>query len=244
MTLGAHLIEFRRRAAIAAAAVLVAAVAGWFVSDPLLSVIRAPLEAAAAGRDMVSQLNFDALTGAFDLRIRMAATIGIVASSPVWLYQLWAFLMPAMTGKERRYALGFVLPAVPLFLSGCAAGWVLLPHMVELLTGFVPDGATAFLRAGDYYTFVLKLTVAVGIAFVLPLLLVMLNFVGVLTGSAILHGWRIAVIAIALFAALATPSADVVSMFLLAAPMLGLYFIAAGISVVHDRRLARLALDL
>lgn len=241
MTIGAHLTEFRRRAMVAAAAVLVAGVAGWFLSDPLLTIIRAPLEASATGHDIVSSLNFDALTGAFDLRFRMALTIGVIGASPVWLYEIWAFLMPALKKNERRYTLGFIVPAIVLFLSGCVAGWVVLPHMVDLLTSFVPTGAVAFLQAGDYYTFVLKLMVAIGIAFVLPLLLVMLNMAGVMTGKGILRAWRAAVLVIAVFTAIATPSADVVSMLLLAVPMVALYFAATGVALVHDRRLDRMA---
>jgi sec-independent protein translocase protein TatC len=128
---------------------------------------------------------------------------------------------------------------VPLFLAGCAAGWFVVPHIVELLTGFAGHGDTTIIEAKAYLDFVLKLVLVTGVAFVLPVFLVLLNLVGVLSGRSILKGWRIAVLAITLFTAIATPAADVLSMLLLAAPMVVLYFAAAGVSVLHDRRVAR-----
>jgi sec-independent protein translocase protein TatC len=244
MSLRAHLVELRRRMLFVAVAVLVAAVVGWFLSDPVLSAIRAPISEIARQQHRVAELNFTSISGAFDLRIQIAFVVGIVISSPFWLYQVWAFLVPALSRKQTRYTLGFLLSAIPLFLCGCAAGWFVVPHMVGLLTGFVPTQDSALIQASDYFTFVLKLVVAVGIAFVLPVLLVLLNFVGIISGLAIIKGWRIAIIATLAFTAVATPSADVVSMLLLAAPILVLYFAAAGISLMRDRKLARLTAEL
>jgi sec-independent protein translocase protein TatC len=85
---------------------------------------------------------------------------------------------------------------------------------------------------------VLKLVIATGVAFVLPVFLVILNFLGVMTASTILRGWRVAVLVIVLFTAIVTPAADVLSMFLLAIPMVVLYFAAAGVAYLHDRRAA------
>lgn len=239
MPLLAHLVELRKRLVIGALAVAVAAVAGWLLSSAVLDALRAPVSAVAAEQNRVAQLNYDGVTGAFDLRFQIALTTGLVLASPVWLYQVWAFLVPALTRKELRYGLGFFSSAVVMFLAGCAAGWMLVPHMVALLAGFAPSDDTTFLRANDYVDFVLKLVVAVGIAFVLPVFVVLLNMVGVLPAAAIWRSWRIAVIAILLFTALVTPSADVVSMFLLAIPMVGLYLVAGGIATVHDRRVDR-----
>jgi sec-independent protein translocase protein TatC len=133
---------------------------------------------------------------------------------------------------------------VPLFLAGCAAGWFVVPHIVQLLTSFAPSQDTAFIQAKDYFDFVLKLVLAIGIAFVLPVFLVLLNFVGVLSAKSIIRSWRWALLVIILFTAIATPSADIISMFLLAIPMVVLYFAAAGVSWIHDRRVARAAMRL
>ncbi|ARJ05307.1 twin-arginine translocase subunit TatC [Humibacter sp. BT305] len=239
MSLGAHLVELRRRLFIAALAVLAGMVFGYILSDWVLGALRAPITelAAAQGRD--ASLNFTDVSAAFDLRLQISFTVGLVVSSPIWLYEIWAFVMPGLKRHEKRYAVGFVLTAVPLFLAGCAAGWFVLPHMVSLLTGFAPEGSTSVLNARDYIDFVLKLMVAIGIGFVLPVFLVLLNFAGVVSAASILKSWRWAVLAITLFTAIATPAADIVSMFLLAIPMVLLFFGAAFIAWLHDRRVRR-----
>jgi sec-independent protein translocase protein TatC len=107
---------------------------------------------------------------------------------------------------------------------------------VRLMTGFAPLEDTTFLQAKTYLDFTLKLILAIGVAFVLPVFLVLLNFAGVMSAAAILKGWRVAILLIAVFTALATPAADVVSMFMLMAPMIVLYFTAWGIAWLHDRR--------
>ena len=239
MSLGAHLVELRKRLFIAALAIVAGMVVGFVLSDFVLDALIKPISEVAADQSRAASLNFTDVSSAFDLRIQIAFTVGVVLSSPVWLYQLWAFVMPGLKKNEKRYAVGFVLAAVPLFLAGCAAGWFVMPHMVTLLTGFAPEGTTALLTARSYFDFVLKLVLAIGIAFVLPVFLVLLNFAGVLSAAAILKSWRIAVLAITVFTAIATPAADVMSMFLLAIPMVLLYFTAAGIAWLHDRRLRR-----
>ena len=113
--------------------------------------------------------------------------------------------------------------------------------MVGVLVGFAPEQDAAIVQAKSYFDFVLKLVVAVGIAFVLPVAVVLLNFVGVLRAKTILRSWRVAIIAIALFTAIATPAADVLSMFVLAVPMVALYFAAAGVAALHDLRADRRA---
>ncbi|WP_394815634.1 twin-arginine translocase subunit TatC, partial [Clavibacter michiganensis] len=107
------------------------------------------------------------------------------------------------------------------------------------MLGFTPTAAANFLDATTYYDFVLKLVLAVGVAFVLPVFLVLLNFVGVLSAAAIIKAWRVAILVIVLFTAIATPAADIVSMFVLAIPMVLLYFAAYGVAVLHDRSAAK-----
>ncbi|RLQ86248.1 twin-arginine translocase subunit TatC [Mycetocola zhadangensis] len=238
MSLGAHLIELRKRLFIIAAGVVVAMIAGFVFSEWAIDQMAAPITEIADDRGQ-ALLNFDAVTSAFDLRMKVALTLGIVASSPIWLYQIWAFLVPGLTRKEIGYALGFLLSAVPLFLAGCAAGWWVMPHIVELMVGFTPANSSNFFNAGTYFDFVLKLLLAVGIAFVVPVFLVLLNFVGVLSAATIIKSWRIAILVIVLFCAIATPAADVISMFVLAIPMVVLYFASYGIAWVHDRRAAK-----
>lgn len=239
MSLGQHLIEFRNRLIKSAIALVVAMVVGWILSDFVMSFLREPVLEIATAQGRAASLNFTDITGAFDLKLQIAFTVGIVLSAPVWLYQIWAFIVPGLTRTERKYAIGFVGAAVPLFFLGCAAGLYVLPRMVGLLTSFAPSEDTAIISARGYFDFVLKLVIVIGIAFVLPVFVVLLNFAGVLTAKAILKSWRVAVLSITLFTAIATPSADVISMFLLAIPMVMLYFIAAGIATLHDKRAAK-----
>jgi len=244
MSLRDHLVELRRRFAWIVIAVLVGSVAGWILADPVLAAMRAPVTALAHQQGRLAALNFDNISAAFDLRIQLALTVGIVISSPVWLFQLWAFFVPALSRKELKYGLGFFLTAVPLFLAGCAAGWFVVPHIVGLLTSFAPSGTSTLLQASAYFSFVLKLVIAVGVAFVLPVFVVLLNFVGVLSARTILKSWRIALVVIVCFTAAVTPAADVASMVLLAVPMEVLYLAAAGVALVHDRRSVRAAQQL
>jgi sec-independent protein translocase protein TatC len=146
--------------------------------------------------------------------------------------------------KERRYALGFLAAAIPLFFAGVTMGWLVLPNIVVLLTGFAPEQSSTLLTAKVYLDFALKLVLAIGVGFVLPVFLVLLNAIGVLSAKAILGGWRWAIIVISVFTALATPAADVVSMILLAIPMVILYFLAAGIAWLRDQQQARKAAKL
>jgi sec-independent protein translocase protein TatC len=235
MSLGAHLVELRRRLFRSVLGVAAGAVAGWFLAAPVLDALRGPIAAIASdGRE--ATLNYDSITGAFDLRIQLALTIGMVVSSPVWLFQAWAFFVPALSRREKLYGFGFFFTAVPLFLAGGIAGWLLVPHIVSLMTGFAAQEDAAVIQAKTYVDFVMTFVVAVGVAFVLPVFVVLLNFVGVLSAQAIVASWRWALLAIALFTAIATPAADVLSMFLIAIPMVGLYFAAYGVSYLHDRR--------
>lgn len=239
MRLRDHLIELRKRVVRSAVAIGIGAVAGWLLTDWVWVALEQPVRAIAESSGRSAQIVFPTVTGAFDLRLQIAIYTGIMLSSPIWLYQAFAYLVPALNRRERRYVFGFFFTSIPLFIAGCWTGWVLLPHMVELLTSFVPSGSASYLDAAIYFQFVLRLMLAVGIAFVVPVFLVLLNFLGLLSAQTIIRNWRYAVLIIMVFAALATPAADVVSMFLLAIPMVGLYLLAWLISALHDRRVAR-----
>ncbi len=273
MSLGQHLIELRKRLTRAALGIVAGTIVGWAIYDlswlgNLLdstfpgaaetlrgqgtwSAVSGPVFAIAEAQGQNAgevAINFTNITGAFDIWFQVALAAGIVLSSPVWLYQVFAFFVPGLTGREKRYTFGFFFTAVPLFLAGCLAGWFVLPRIVEVMFRFVPENATTFYDAKYYLDFVLKLMLAAGVAFVLPVFLVLLNFIGVVRGISILKGWRWAVLAIVVFTAIATPAADVLSMVLLAIPMTVLYFAAVAVSILHDRvadrRIARLDDDL
>lgn len=237
MSLGQHLLELRKRLFRSALGIVIGAVVGFILSDPILGLLQDPIQQIAENRN--ATLNFDTITGAFDLRMQIAIYVGVIISSPVWLYQIFAFIVPGLTKKEKRYTFGFFFSAVPLFLAGCAAGFFVFPHIVELLASFAPSETASIFQAKYYVDFATKLVLAVGIAFVLPVFVVLLNFMGIISGKAILKGWRIAILLITVFCAIATPAADVSTMFLLAIPMVILYFIAVGVALIHDRAVAK-----
>ena len=254
MSLGDHLRELRTRLVVSAIAIVIAAVIAFIdfswlgrllgsrsdigsLSGFVFDGMQIPIDAIAEKNNAF--ISYTTVSSALDLHIQVGVTIAILIASPVWLYQVFAFLVPGLTGKEKRYTFGFFFSAVPLFLAGGVVGWLLFPHMVQLLATFTPNAAVLNLDAKYYYDFIIKLVLAVGVGFVLPVFLVLLNFIGILSAAAILKGWRIAVLVITLFCAIATPAVDVISMLLLAIPMVILYFAAIGVAWVHDRTVAR-----
>jgi len=237
MSLGAHLLELRKRLAIAAAALIVGMVIAFIVTEPIIDLLSVPIQIIAhqEGREYVG-LNFTTVTSGFDLRMRIAFAIGLLISAPIWLWQIWAFIMPGLTRKEIRYTWGFLGAAIPLFFAGCTVAFFVMPHVIEIMAAFVPTGMAQFFDYSSYYDFVFKFLLVVGIAFVLPVFLVALNLAGVVTGREILKGWRVAILVCTVFAAITTPPADVFSMLLLMASMIVLYFAATFISMLFDRR--------
>lgn len=242
MSLGQHLLELRKRLMFAAIGLLAGMVVAFIITDPIIHWITEPIRVIGDRRgDDLAALNFSSVTSPFDLRMRIAFTIGLFLSAPIWLWQIWAFIMPGLTRKEIRYTIGFVAAAVPLFFLGCYVGVLIVPHVIELMWSFTPEGAANLYQAAEYYDFVFKLMIVIGVSFVLPVFLVALNMAGIMSGRAIVKGWRVAVLIATAFAALATPAADVVSMLMLAGILVVLFFAAAGLSMLFDRRKAKRA---
>ncbi|WP_241241598.1 twin-arginine translocase subunit TatC [Brevibacterium linens] len=233
MPLSTHLREARTRAVRAAVALLIGTVVGYFTSDLVMDVLRAPITDLAASRS--ASLNYDSVTGAFDLQLRIAVYSGIILSSPVWLGEIFGFLTPGLTAKEKKYTFGFLGAALPLFVVGCLTGLYVFPRMVEVLTSFASSEDSTILQASYYFDFVFKIVIATGIAFVLPVFLVVLNFIGLLSARSIAKAWRVSIVGIVVFAALVTPAADVLSMFFVAAPMVLLFLAALAIAWLHAR---------
>ncbi len=239
MSLGGHLKELRRRFFWVALAVLAGSVAGWYLFDLVFAALQAPVVALAKDQNINATINFGTVGGALDLRIQISAFIGVVITSPFWLYQFWAFVLPALRRKERLYTFGFLSVAVPLFLGGCYLAWISLPAFVRTLIGLTPEGSANVINATEYILFTVRILLVFGISFVLPVVLVFLNFLGLLSAKAILKGWRLAVFVSAVVAALATPTADPSSMFYLMIPLMVLYFVAAGVAYLRDSWTAR-----
>ncbi|WP_125776112.1 twin-arginine translocase subunit TatC [Antribacter gilvus] len=239
MSLLEHLLEVRKRFVLVAVGLVLGAVLGWYAYDPLMELLQAPLKEASEARDIPVTLNFTGLTAALDTKIKVSLFLAVFLTCPWWLYQFWAFVTPGLTSKERRYAFGFVGAAVPLFLAGAFMAWLVLPHAVGILTGFVPDDTSNFNNAQEYLSFVMRLILAFGLSFVSPVILVALNFAGIVQGKSLLAGWRWAVLIAFTFAAIITPTPDALTMILVALPICLLFFGAVGIAIMHDRQVER-----
>ena len=239
MSLGSHLKELRVRLSWSAGFLVVGTVIGWYLFEPVFKLLQAPLLEVTKARGIEAVVNFGTVVSAFDLRIQVSIFLGVIITSPFWLYNLWAFVSPGLNTRERRFTLGFLFSSVPLFLAGAYIAWSSLPSFVIVLIGFTPEGSSNVINASDYILFAIRIVLVFGLAFVMPVLLVLMNFANLVSGKAILKGWRVAVLVIALVSALATPTADPMSMFLLMGPLAALYFIAVGIAVLNDKRRAR-----
>ncbi|MCY1158604.1 MAG: tatC [Citricoccus sp.] len=238
MPLKDHLRELRNRLIIAGIGLLLGAIVGFIVYQPFFSALIDPVHRLSDEGRIVT-VAFSAVGQPFDIMLQVALFVGLVISSPIWLYQLWAFVVPGLKKKEKRYALGFIAAAVPLFVLGVVLGWLVLPEAVQFFVGLSPEGTANVITADVYIPFVLRLFLAFGVALVLPVVLVGLNMLGVLPGRQILKHWRITVFIIALIAALAAPGSDAMTMFYLAIPLVVLFGVAIVICLVNDRRRAR-----
>lgn len=242
MPLAEHLRELRSRLVKSGIAIGLGMIVGWIYYADLFSLLSAPFQGAveqaqAEGRDVTL-----ALTGVADpfvLQIQIAAMAGLVLSAPVWLYQLWRFVTPGLHRNERRWAIGFVAVATPLFFGGVFLAYTVLPLGLEVLLGFTPENVENIVSVDRYLSFFLRTVLVFGVGFLLPLFIVLLNFAGVLTGKRLISWWRWIIIGIVLFAAVATPTGDPINLLLLAGPILLLVGLAVGICVINDRRRAR-----
>jgi sec-independent protein translocase protein TatC len=243
MTLFEHLRELRGRLFKASLGVLIGTVVGLFAAPRVIDFLNAPYCAYQRAQTGVASCSFSATGGPLDpflLQLKAALYLGLVISAPVWLYQLWAFIAPGLHRRERRYTYIFVAVAAPLFLAG-----VLLAHLIvsKSLHFFLGTGHFAVIvDVTAYFSFVTNMMLLFGAAFEFPLLIVMLNMVGMVSGRRLLRWWRPAIFLMFLFGAIVTPTPDPFGMSILAACMAMLYFAAVGVALYHDRRKARRAL--
>ncbi|CAL9568866.1 Sec-independent protein translocase protein TatC [Streptomyces sp. enrichment culture] len=250
MPLAEHLRELRNRLAKALLAIVVVTVVAAFFYNDIINFFTRPIldsvgcaktfeELARSSHDQCARITVNGLLTPFTLALKVSLMAGVVLASPVWLYQLWAFVAPGLHRHEKKYAYAFVGTGVPLFLGGAFFAYHLLPTTAEVLLEFTPVGVDNLLPLDDLLDLVTRMVVVFGLSFELPLLLIMLNLTGVLSGKRMLGWWRAMIMGITLFAAIATPSTDPVSMLGLAGPIWILYFVAVAFSLLNDRRRAR-----
>ena len=244
MPLTEHLRELRSRLVKSGIAIIIGMGVGWVYYPTLFAWLSRPFNDVVAQAEAEGRTITLALTGVADpfvLQLQVAAVAGIIISSPVWLYQLWRFVTPGLHRNERRWALGFAMIATPLFLAGVALAYVVLPLGLEILFGFTPEGVENIVSVDRYLSFFLRTVLVFGVGFLVPLLLVLLNFAGVLSGRRLLSWWRWIILSVFLFAAIATPTGDPINLLLLAGPIMLLVALAVAVCLLNDRRRARRA---
>ena len=239
MPLVEHLRELRNRLVKAVLAIVAMMVVAWIFYDPLFALLTEPfessIEALAAERDIDATLTLAGPADPFTLQIKIALVGGVVLSSPVWLYQLWAFVVPGLHRQERRWSMVFGAIAGPLFIAGVLLGFLILPKAIEILISFTPADVSNLVQVDRYLSFVLRMLLVFGIAFEIPLFVVLLNLAGVVSSASLARYRAWIVIGTFVFAAVATPSTDPITMLFLALPMTGLFLVSELIARLVDR---------
>jgi sec-independent protein translocase protein TatC len=237
MTLGEHLGELRRRLIISAIAFIVAAIVATVAYTPILHFLVRPLcdvdhkSLSGGGCSLYVTSPLDGLS----LRVKIAMFGGLVFSSPVILYQVWAFVTPGLRSRERRYAIPFVVAAFSLFLAGAATAYIVLPHALGFLKSVGGPELQQIYNPIPYLGLIVLMMTLFGLTFEFPVVLVSLELAGVVTPARLLRSWRWAVIIITIVSAVATPSSDPFSMLALAVPLVVFYFISIAIGKLLGR---------
>jgi sec-independent protein translocase protein TatC len=239
-----HLHELRRRLFISVVAVALASGVAFVFHTQLQSLLTHPYCSlpdhyrAISGR---CTLVVSGVTDAFTVTLKLSLYAGLLLSSPVWLYQAWKFVTPALYTHERRTATVFVGSSMVLAATGVAFSYLTLTRGLRFLLGFATGGVSALLSYSSYLSFVTAMAAVFAVSFEFPLVVVMLNRVGVMPAARLRRWARGIVLGIVVFAAAATPSQDPFTMLALAVPIALLFGVALLIASAHDRRLARRA---
>jgi len=240
MTLIEHIRELRNRLFKASLALLIGIIIGYVLAQPDFDILKQPY-CAQFPETPCSQVEFLQLGAAdgFLLKLKLSLWIGLIVASPVWLYQLWAFIAPGLHRNERKYAYYFVSLAAPLFIGGAVLAYFVVSKGLHFLLESGLTGVEQQLEVTRYVSFVTNMLLIFGVAFEFPLIVLMLNFVGVASAKRLLGWWRPAVFIFFLFSAVVTPTPDPFGMTALAICLTALYFAAVGIAFIHDRRVGR-----
>ena len=249
MPLMDHIRELRNRVVKMALGLGAGMIVGFVFFAPIWNVIDRPLCAAVIRGHTgcntlgVNQLALDGPLDPFYLRVKVAVIAGVILSSPVWLYQIWAFIAPGLYAREKKWSYIFLGTAVPLFLGGVTLAYWSLGRSMHYLLGLTPGGVANIISVDQYMSFVMAMLLAFGIAFEVPLLIVMLNLAGILTHERFRKWRRVMIFGVFLIAGMANPSPDPITMLILGGGCAALVEVAEFIVWSNDRRRARLHPD-
>ena len=242
MTVVEHLEELRNRIVISLVALVVGTAAGWaaypwvfdFIKDFYTNACLTLPEANQPPKGC-DDLFIQSVIEPFLIRVKVSMFTGLVVALPIVLFQLWRFITPGLTDRERRLAIPFVLASLVLFGLGALFAFLTLPRALGFLLGFGGDTLVPIITAGRYISFVMLVTLAFGISFEFPIVLIFLAWARVVTSRTLRDWRRYAWLFIAVFAALITPSQDPFTMLALMVPMLLFYEVAVLVARLMKR---------
>ncbi|NEE03173.1 twin-arginine translocase subunit TatC [Phytoactinopolyspora halotolerans] len=236
MTLTEHLRELRSRLFKSALAVLLFGIIGFVFHEQIMEFLLDPMLEAAERTGADARPTYQQATDPLIVPMTIAMWTGVMLGAPVWIYQIWGFITPALYANEKKWALAVVGAAVPMFAAGVVLALWVMPKAWEFLLNFTPDDISNYITFRDYLSFVLRLTLVFGVGFLLPIFIVLLNAVGVLRHETLSSARRWVIVGIFVFGAVATPTGDPVTLMLLATPMWLLFEAAVLICRIWDRR--------
>jgi len=236
MPLAEHLSELRRRIVVSILAVAIALIPGWMYYDGFLSFLLQPLEDAVANANQKLIISINGVVDPFTLKLQIVTVAAVLLASPVWLFQLWRFITPGLHRNEKLWAFVFILTASPLALGGAAMAYWTLPMSLKLLIGFTPTDVSNIIPVDTYFGFVFRMMAVFAVGFLMPFFVVLLNLADVLRARTIRTWWRGGIMTVLVFAAVATPTGDPLTMSLVAAPILVLVVLAWAIAAINDWR--------
>ena len=243
MALGDHLRELRARLLRSVLALTVALIVALFFYDQLFDIIYRPYQIAREnlqGR-VDTRGTISGAGGPLLLQLKMCGVAAVIVTAPYWLLQIWGFVVPGLHPHEKRWTRLFAMVAGPLFIIGVGVGYYVLPKGLEVLIGFAPEKLQSLVDFGEYFSFFSRMLLVFGVAFEIPLFVVMLNLAGVVSGRALGRYRPWIVLGTFVFAAIATPSTDPFSMLMLAIPMVALFMVSEVVARLVDRRRNRVS---
>jgi len=220
MSLVDHLAELRKRLFISVLAIVVGSAVGFYFAPQIITILADPLPV----REFGTKVQFLTVSGGFFLFMKISFVVGVIIALPVLIYQLWSFVSPGLTDKERRAALPWIPAAITFFLLGTIVAYVTLPYAIAFLTGWNIEGIAETVPSAEaYYGFVTMIFLLFGAVMEFPIVLVLLNKLGILSVEVLKSSRKMVLLGVTIFAVVATPGGDPISPMVMAGTMYVLY---------------------
>jgi len=245
MALSDHLRELRGRVLRSLVVLIVGVVVAFMFYPELSGLVKAPIKAAEKALEgkVTIDTAFIGVGAPLMFQIKLCFLAAVIGTSPYWLYQIWAFIVPGLHAHERRHTRTFLAIAGPLFLAGVASGYYVLPTGLKVLLSFAGSDVTSIVPFDTYFSFFVRMLLVFGIAYEIPLFVILLNVAGIVRGKTLSQHRPWIIIGVFIFAAVATPSTDPFSMLMLAVPMTVLFLASEVVARILDKRRGRDSFD-